>query len=348
MKRTVALFSLLAVALLLLAGNLWLLTSPRAPDPRLVDISVRSTLYALPSPTALRLEVTRIVTVTRVVEVVATPTLTATPTLAVTQTATPGDGAALRLGDQPVAMAADAGSSLEADAVAEGPAPPPASPCPAGSDRHFDTIPIASAPTDHPDSIHGDLNLWQRGWTPVAATPALVTINGPADGDAPQLSGLFFGSRMPEFTSTWQVYDWNWGCAANGCRGDLLTSPEVQLLGLRAASGEALSIPTRGAEIYAGGFRAMVLYAEPQRLTLGYTREDGVANGYAVHIENLCVDPNLVETYRASNAAGRGSLPALHNGEVVGVAGDGDLLVAVRDRGVFLDPRSRKDWWKGF
>jgi len=90
----------------------------------------------------------------------------------------------------------------------------------------------------------------------------------------------------------------------------------------------------------------MVLYAEPTRITLGYTREDSVANGYAVHIENLCVDPNLLALYINSDANGRSSLPALREEEVLGVATLGDLLVAVRDRGAFLDPRSRLDWWQ--
>jgi hypothetical protein len=72
-----------------------------------------------------------------------------------------------------------------------------------------------------------------------------------------------------------------------------------------------------------------------------------VANGYSVHLTNLCVDPNLLALYRSSNSAGRSYLPALRNEEVLGTAA-GSLLVAVRDRGVFLDPRSRKDWWRGF
>jgi hypothetical protein len=64
-------------------------------------------------------------------------------------------------------------------------------------------------------------------------------------------------------------------------------------------------------------------------------------------LANICVDPNLLALYRSSNGAGRGYLPALRNEEVLGTA-TGSLLVAVRDRGVFLDPRSRKDWWRGF
>ena len=123
---------------------------------------------------------------------------------------------------------------------------------------------------------------------------------------------------------------------------------EVALLTLDTALGEEIGIPHRGAQIYDGGYKALVLYAEETRLTLGYTREDSVANGYVVHIENVCVDPNLLALYRSSNAAGRGSLPALRNEDKLGVAQLGAILVAVRDRGVFWDPRSKLDWWIGY
>ena len=187
-----------------------------------------------------------------------------------------------------------------------------------------------------------------RGWAPVDAVLDIVDIDGPTDSDPPQLATIFGDNRRPAFTSAYMVYDWNWGCSAHGCRGDLLTHREVLLLGLGTQGGEALTIPNRGPQIYGGGYKALVLYAEANRITLGYTREDSVANGYAIHIENLCVDPNLVATYPHANAAGRGSLPALRDDETLGTAGGGEIRVAVRDRGAFLDPRARKDWWRGF
>jgi len=116
---------------------------------------------------------------------------------------------------------------------------------------------------------------------------------------------------------------------------------------LGAGPDEPVSLPSRGPQIYAGGYTALVLYASEQRITLGYTRRDSVAPGYAVHLESVCVDPNLLALYRQANAAGRGVLPALHNGDVLGTAREGEVLVAVRDRGTFMDPRTRKDWWKG-
>ena len=112
--------------------------------------------------------------------------------------------------------------------------------------------------------------------------------------------------------------------------------------------GDPLHIPSRRAEIHGGGYIALVLYATEERLTLTYTREDSPAVGYMVHLEDICVDPNLLDLYRRLDADGRHMLPAIHNDEQVGTAASDQVLVAVRDTGSFMDPRSRKDWWQGY
>ena len=117
-------------------------------------------------------------------------------------------------------------------------------------------------------------------------------------------------------------------------------------MGIGVEAGIEIRVPRRGAEVYPGGFRAVVLYADERRITLGFTRDNTVANGYALHLENLCVDPNLLALYRQANAAGRGALPALRESDAIGVTLAAELTVAIRDRGAFLDPRSRKDWWQ--
>ncbi len=77
----------------------------------------------------------------------------------------------------------------------------------------------------------------------------------------------------------------------------------------------------------------MVLYAEPERITLAYTRDDSPAVGYVVHIENVAVAPELVALYQQLDAAGRRQLPGLRNEEPLGVASGDVLKVAVRDTG---------------
>ncbi|MGL4650043.1 MAG: hypothetical protein ACRC1H_11585, partial [Caldilineaceae bacterium] len=213
--------------------------------------------------------------------------------------------------------------------------------------RNVDAIPVSGPPTDRPAHAHADLNLALRGYRPTQALLTLIDVGGPTDDDAPQLSALFAPPRLPIFVGAHQVYDWNWGCGADGCPGDPLADPPVTLLEVRAGSNELIYLPSRRAEILGGGYVALVLYAEPTRLTIKYTREDSSVYGYTLHVEGLQVDPALVERYRACNAAGRDTLPGLRNGDLLGMARE-SVRVAIRDTGRFMDPRTRKDWWRGY
>lgn len=217
--------------------------------------------------------------------------------------------------------------------------------CPATSDHAYTLIPMEAADTNHPDNLHGDLNLSLRGYQPATAATALTTYNGDVDQGAPQLTGLFADQRRATISSVYQVRDWRWDCAEHGCPGDWLTNYDVTLMGVATTLGEPVLFPKREAEIYAGGYIAVVLYAEETRLTISYTRDGSVAHGYSTQLENFCVDPNLLAQYREGNAGGRNQLPGLHKGDPVGVAFHGELLVAIRDRGMFMDPRSEHDWW---
>jgi hypothetical protein len=225
--------------------------------------------------------------------------------------------------------------------------------CPTYSSRAYNLIPVDGPPADHPDYLHGDLNLSLRGYSEVSEYLGLVDYNGGTDPDAPQLAGLFEPNRFPGITSTHRVNHWDWACnPPDGCRGSVITEWPVTLAGLTATPGEDISISERGPEIYGGGYIAMVLYAEERRITLGYTRQDTVASGYAVHIEDVCVDPNLLALYRnqvdADGDRATNFLPALRNNETLGTALNTEIKVAVRDRGAFMDPRSDKDWWQAY
>lgn len=229
--------------------------------------------------------------------------------------------------------------------------------CPVISEAAFDLIPIEGSPvSDHPDFMHADLNLSLRGYTVVSETLALEFYNGPTDPNAPQLHGLFEPNRRPPIKRVYQINEWIWDAAAcngsaRGCRGGPVdVFWPVTLVGLATTPGEPIHIPERGPQIYSGGFTAMVLYAEERQITLGYTRRDRVSAGYVVHLMNVCVDPNLLALYQSQkNADGwhtSGFLPALRNNQPLGVAAGGEVLVAVRDVGSFMDPRSEKDWWR--
>lgn len=219
--------------------------------------------------------------------------------------------------------------------------------CPATSSNSYETTPILGNPRNPatPPIFDPDLNLIVRGFKPISAALELVGINGPTDDDAPQLAHLFRPVRVPTFRAAYQVYDWNWACCPGGELGQPIADPAVTLVEMATTPGEALYPAGRNANI-GRDFVAMVLYAERFRITFTYTRDDSPAQGYVVHMENFCVDPNLLALYIAMNREGRDDLPALRRGDSLGAAYSDSVSVAVRDTGSFMDPRSGKDWWQ--
>lgn len=221
---------------------------------------------------------------------------------------------------------------------------PPMCPVPGSS---YGTVAVLSAPANPPAEINPDLNLALRGYTATTGTLGLIDIPSTVDSNAPQLYRLFADNRVPVFNAVYQVYDWNW---TSNSRGAPIADPPVTLAGFQVGVNESICAPGSGYDIGrrpASGYAMMVLYASPSRITLKYTREDNVINGYAIHIENISVDPDLLALYQAMNAAGRSRLPALYGGQPIGRAISSELGVAIRDTGAFLDPRSHKDWWQG-
>jgi len=207
----------------------------------------------------------------------------------------------------------------------------------------YDVLSVLPPPTDRPAEEHGDLNLALRSYELTSATKGLVDYSGGTDDKAPQLPGLFADDRTPTFSDVYQVHHWDWGC---NCRGPVITNPEVTLAGMEVTPGETIHVPVSGYEI-GGGYEVLVLYASKERITLKYTREDNVVWGYAIHVENVCLEPSLLALYESWNKAGRDHLPALRAGQAFGRARSDEIGVAIRDTGAFMDPRSRKDWWKG-
>jgi hypothetical protein len=217
----------------------------------------------------------------------------------------------------------------------------PLSPCSPIPGVQYGTLDVNGAPTDRPAELHADLNLALRGYAVTSAYLGLVDYGGTDDPKAPQLYTLFTDQRVPTFTTAYQVYHWDWSC---NCRGGLVDNPDVTVAGMGVAFSEVIRVPDSGYDI-GSGYEVLVLYASEQRITLKYTREDNVVLGYTVHVENICVEPNLLALYRAWNDAGRGRLPALRGRQPFGRAWGGEIRVAIRDAGTFMDPRSRKDWW---
>jgi len=207
----------------------------------------------------------------------------------------------------------------------------------------YQAQPVNPPPSDRPAEAHPDLNLGLRGYGITAARLRLVDYQGSTDTMAPQLSGLFADGRAPEFAAAYKVYGWDWGC---NCPGQVLTRPAVTLLEMAVVTDEPLHVPDSGYTI-GGGYEVLVLYASAERITLKYTLDDNVEGGYTLHLEGVCIDPDLLALYQSCDAAGRAQLPALRPRQAFARARSSQVGVAIRDNGTFLDPRSRKDWWHG-
>ena len=207
----------------------------------------------------------------------------------------------------------------------------------------YGALDVDGKPTDRPAEEHADLNLELRGYE-VTSAPLILVVYGPTgDPGAPQLQGLFSEQRFRGFSQAYRVHDWDW---STNSRGPLIPDWPVTLAGMPATAGETLHVPASGYSI-GSGYEVLVLYATENRITLKYTRDDNVVYGYTLHVEGVCVEPNLLALYRDWNAAGRGNLPALRARQAFGRAIGGEVGVAIRDTGAFMDPRSRNDWWIG-
>lgn len=206
----------------------------------------------------------------------------------------------------------------------------------------YNTLSINGPPFTGDAAQNIEYNLGYRGYAPTTTQLQLLPLGPVHDVNAPQFNTLFSDLRLPDFTNAYHRYRW-----ANGQPVDTQSPWGSTVLGLGVTPGEIIHAPDSGYNL-GGGHDALVLYAGETRLTLKYTREDSVAVGYTVYIEDICVQLALVSLYQALNANGRTTLPALPGGQPVGRAIGSQIKVAVRDAGHFLDPRSCNDWWQAF
>ena len=233
--------------------------------------------------------------------------------------------------------------------------------CPTSSENAYALVQLLenSPRPPYPDQFHADLNLAYRGYEPVTGAALALLVDPPVRSwpysttkplNAPKLSTLFNANPRPAIVSTDQVYDWDWSQSDGGSRAGLLDNWQTTLIGLENMAGDTIFLPSRATEIYTGGYKALVLYADETQLTVTYEHTDSVAIGYSIHLENLCVDANLLALYRSQimtdGLRATELLPGLQNGQPLGTSRGSPLKVATRYYGNFMDPRSAKDWWQ--
>jgi len=208
---------------------------------------------------------------------------------------------------------------------------------------------------------HADKNLKLRGYASnIDADLQRELVNYGTDDPTlpPQFATMFNPHSVPPLSGFYRVYNWNWASSPEpGSRGDPITSYPVTALGLQTAPGEPLYVPTSAYDI-GGGMEVLVLFADESAVALRYTREDSSASqGYTLHVDSICTDPNLLALYNALDDPdgpryqyhGSGytyDLPTLAAGQPFGTAKGIEIMVAIVDTGQFMDPRSCNEWWQ--
>ena len=245
--------------------------------------------------------------------------------------------------------------------------PTPPFACPGSSANSYAQGPAYQYDLDNPvrpAQAHADKNLALRGYAPntdAGLRRDLVNYGTDDPVMPPQLATLFLPARVPPLSGFYRVQDWNWSPSpAPGTPGAALTTWPATALGLQVTPGEALHVPSSAYDL-GQGYEVLVLYADERRVALRYAREDSAgAQGYTVHLDWLCTDPNLLALYAGLDAAACPRyvyrppsqrpygypLPVLPAGQRLGVARDSELVVAVVDTGAFMDPRSCNEWWQ--
>jgi len=208
--------------------------------------------------------------------------------------------------------------------------------------QNYRSMSVTGSSTNPDAANHPDLNIGLRGYERTTAALTLVTLGGVEDRKAPQLPALFADNRVPVFSNAYQRYRWDWEC---NCPTDTYSPFDTTLLGMAVAPGEIIRVPDSGYDI-GGGNEVMVLYAEKSRITFHVGNSDRL-DGYVMHIEDVCIEPDLLALYTKLHAAGRDKLPVLKGKQPFGRALGSEIKVAMRDSGHFMDPRSRNSWWIG-
>lgn len=232
--------------------------------------------------------------------------------------------------------------------------------CPATSSNSYAQGPAYQWDADNPVRPawnHADKNISLRSYDQVSQFEGYINLPSD-DPNVPQLGSLFTPDRLPVILNTYAIHHWNWANPPNpGTRGGIVTDPPVTVVGFQTTPGEVLSVPPSNYDI-GGGMEVIILFADADTVAMKYTREDSSQpNGYLIHVDGICTDPNLLALYNALDTGARYvpcggfgcssynlvNLPANHP---IGTALATEIRMMVVDTGTSLDIRSCNDWWQ--
>ncbi len=215
-------------------------------------------------------------------------------------------------------------------------------PCEAIDGGTYTTLDVVADPTglrppNDPETDPG-FNLGLLGYELTDETKGLIYYDGGGDAVQPPTFQYLFGDhRIPTFPNVYKLHNSD---------GTVVTSYPVTMLGMETELAEIIYTPESGYDI-GGGYDAMVAYASTERITLIYNRYDNL-HGYAVYIENICVEPSLLALFRqmeADDNAPPQALPVVRGGQPLGRARGEEIRIVIRDQGTAMDPRACNSWW---
>jgi hypothetical protein len=235
--------------------------------------------------------------------------------------------------------------------------------CPSTSSNQYPTRTAVQADSDNPvrpASLHADKNIHLRGYVANTASGfkrELVNYGSDDGNRSPQLATMFSPVRVPGLRSFYRVYNWNWSPSSigPGTRGEPLTTWPVTALGLSTTAGEILKTPESFYSIGPDDIAALVIFVDETSIAFNYHQSDSAGvQGYTIHVDGICTDPNLRTLYGQLDNAARNTyvgpgytypLPALRKSQAFGIAKSPETVVVIRDSGAFMDTRSCNEWW---
>ncbi len=178
----------------------------------------------------------------------------------------------------------------------------------------------------------------------------MQNVGGPTDPNAPRIYSLFPNGTQTNvsISNIYQVNDWNWDTKTRGAPMQSdggVTNLGATMVGFNQPSGVPVLVPQANYDI-GDGYQAVLMYATKDSAVIKYTPSDFLGDDrgyYMIHLENFSVDPSILMAYDQARADGK--LVWLGAGQQLGLTA-GELLVAMRDSGSFMDLRIIKDWWQ--
>ncbi|MEK7127386.1 MAG: hypothetical protein AAB838_01525, partial [Patescibacteria group bacterium] len=199
-----------------------------------------------------------------------------------------------------------------------------------------------------------DVNLRLRSWAPIQGDTALLPgVQGPTDPNAPRIYTMFKDGTQTnlQISNMYQLNDWNWTTNTVGkamtpeplVYGDGTNVPAASLFGFNVGPGQNVLVPQANYDV-GNHYQAILEYIDGTSAVVKYTpSQDLTGNYYMIHFEDFSASQDLVKAYNDAKATG--DLVWLPAGLSLGKT-TGEIKVAMRDSGSFMDLRSIKDWWQ--